>query len=217
MRLRLIIVAALGAGIVAAPALAQETTLDLSQVPLVATTKLHRPADPLNVALVGTKDQVIALMQAAGWQPADPVTWRSGAGIVRSVAFRRAYPTAPVSSLYYQGHKQDMAFEKQVGRSASKRHHVRFWKLRDEANGSSLWLGDATFDRSVGLSHHGAVTHHIDGDVDQERAFLMGELAATQRVTVTTVKGQGERRARNGGGDPYWTDGDVMLGVIKAP
>ena len=36
-----------------------------------------------------------------------------------------------------------------------------------------VWLGAATFDRSVGVSHYtGAITHHIDADIDAERALL---------------------------------------------
>ena len=163
------------------------------------------------------KEQIITLMKAAGWQPADPVTIRSSARILRSVAFRRAYLTAPVSALYYQGRRQDLAFEKEVGASARQRHHVRFWKVRDEAAGASLWLGDATYDRSVGFTRRGAVTHHIDGNVDQERNYLMDDLGQTRLLSISTWPGQGPRKARNGGGDLYWTDGNVALGVIKAP
>src|SRR5438270_680035 len=35
------------------------------------------PADPLNVALVGTKAEVMKIMLAARWYPADPLTLRS--------------------------------------------------------------------------------------------------------------------------------------------
>lgn len=216
--LRPILCAAFGALCFAAPAFAQDAAAlpDLSQLSLITTTKHHRPADPLNVALVGSRDEIIAVMQAAGWQPADPVTFRSSAHIIRSVALRRAYLTAPVSALYYQGRRQDLAFEQEVGRSASRRHHVRFWKVSDDGpGGRPLWLGDATYDRSVGLSHHGSVTHHISGDVDAERAFLIDGLNKTAQVaSVTTLKGAGPRRARNGGGDLYWTDGDVALAVV---
>lgn len=190
----------------------------LTGLSFTTTTRHYHPGDPLNVGLIGTQDQVIALMKAAGWQPADPVTMRTSAHIIRSVAFRRAYLTAPVSPLFYLGRRQDLAFEKQVGASARQRHHVRFWKARDEADGTSLWLGDATFDRSVGFTHRGAVTHHIDGDIDQERNYMMDDLGQTKLLSsLATVPGQGPRKARNGGGDFYWTDGNVALGVIKAP
>jgi hypothetical protein len=38
-----------------------------------------------------------------------------------------AYHDAPVSPLYYQGKKEQLAFEKPDGRSADQRHHIRLW------------------------------------------------------------------------------------------
>lgn len=208
----------------AAPAAAQSVlalpagiTQLITQATLVTTTKHHRPGDPLNVALVGSREEITAAMQAAGWQVPVPVSLRSGAKIVASVAIRHTYFTAPVSALYYLGRKQDLAFEKEVGHSASRRHHVRFWKLRDDGpDGRALWLGAATFDRGVGLSHRtGVVTHHIDGNVDAERAFLMDELNRALRLTaLQLLPGHGPIRARNGGGDAYWSDGNVELAII---
>jgi hypothetical protein len=184
---------------------------------LVTATKHHKPGDPINVGLVGSRDEIIAVMTAAGWQVPVPVTLRSSAKIVGSVALRHTYYTAPVSTLFYQGRRQDLAFEKEVGKSASQRHHVRFWKLRDDGpDGRALWGGAATFDRGVGFSHrNGAVTHHINGDVDAERAFLIDDLNKTLRVTaLTMVPGHGAMRAKNGGGDWYWTDGNMEVAVI---
>ena len=194
-------------------------TLELSPLSWVTQTKHHKPADPLNVGLVGSSDEITALMAAAGWTVPVPVTLKSSVKIAGSVALRRAYFTAPVSTLFYQGRAQDLAFEKEVGKSASQRHHVRFWKLRDDGpDGRPLWIGAATFDKGVGLSHrNAAVTHHINADVDQERGFLMGELNKTLRVVgLYTVLGHGAVRAKNGGGDVYFSDGNVLVAVIAA-
>ncbi len=184
---------------------------------LVTTTKHHKPGDPINVALVGSQDEIIAVMKAAGWQVPVPVTLRSSVKIVGSVALRHTYYSAPVSTLFYEGRKQDLAFEKEVGKSARQRHHVRFWKLQgDGPDGRALWAGAATFDRGVGFSHrNGAVTHHINGDVDAERGYLMDDLNKTLRLTALyMVPGHGALRAKNGGGDVYWTDGNVEVAVI---
>ena len=205
----------LSAQVVALPVLLQSAiTQDLAQLPMVTSTMRHKPGDPINVGFIGSQDEIIALLQAAGWQRPVLVTLKSSAKIVGSVTLHHAYYTAPVSSLFYQGRKQDLAFEKEVGKDARQRHHVRFWKLRDDGpDGRVFWLGAATFDKGVGISHRtGAVTHHISGDVDQERDFLLGELQGTQRLEGQyTVKGRGPIRAKNGGGDVYWTDGDVIV------
>ncbi len=192
-------------------------TQDLANLPFVTATRHHRPGDPINVGLVGSMEEITSLMQAAGWAIPVPVTLHSSVKIAGSVALRRAYLTAPVSSLFYQGHRQDLAFEKEFGKSASKRHHARFWKLQVSGpDGRPLWLGAATYDKGVGFSHpRPGVTHRINADVDAERDFLMGELNKTQRVVnLLTVKGHGPVRAKNGGGDSYFTDGDVVVAVI---
>ena len=60
------------------------------------------PADPLNVALVGSREEVARAMRAAGWLPADRITLKSGWRDARSVLFNRSYPTAPVSTHFVQ-------------------------------------------------------------------------------------------------------------------
>ena len=147
----------------------------LASLPMVTRTASDIPGDPLNVGLVGTKADVLHAMHAAGWFPADPITLRTSVEIVGSVVLDRPYHDAPVSPLYYQGKKEQLAFEKPDGRSADRRHHVRFWQVLDKgADGRPVWLGSITFDRGVCLSHHtGQLTHHIAPDIDVERDLLM--------------------------------------------
>ena len=77
-----------------------------------------------------------------------------------------------------------------------------------------VWLGDATFDKGVGVSHYtGAVTHHIDADIDLERKRLATDLEAAGMVDAKyQVTGVGPTvDGRNGGGDLYYTDGEVWI------
>jgi hypothetical protein len=61
------------------------------------------------------------------------------------------------------------------------------------------------------------VTHHIAADIDAERAVLSADLAATGRVEATyEVSGVGPTLfARNGGGDPYFTDGEIAMSRLR--
>ena len=80
-----------------------------------------------------------------------------------------------------------------------------------------LWLGSASFDRGVGLSHDtGQITHHIGADLDAERDFVMRDLAAAGWIRSTyEIAGSGAtRNGRNGGGDPYFPDGKATVGVL---
>ena len=191
----------------------------LADKAMVTTTKFGIPGDALNVGLEGNREDILCAMKEAGWRPADPVTLGASVEIAESVLARRAYDTAPVSALYYDGRRQDLAFEKPSGRSPKTRHHVRFWKVLDAgADGEPVWLGAATFDRSVGISHYtGQVTHHIAPDIDDERNLLASDLAATGHVASTYfVSGIGPTLlARNGGGDRYFTDGEVLISKLR--
>jgi hypothetical protein len=193
----------------------------LAELPMVTRTAQGIPGDPVNVGLVGDTKDVLCAMHAAGWYPADPVTLKSSIEIAGSVLLERPYRAAPVSDLYYLGRREDLAFEKSIGPSADRRHHVRFWKVLDQGKEKRpVWLGDATFDRGVGVSHYtGAVTHHIDSDIDAERQFLASDLQAAGMVQAKyQVTGVGPTLAgRNGGGDLYYTDGEVwILRLVEA-
>jgi hypothetical protein len=189
------------------------------EMPKTTHTAEGLPGDPLNVALVGTAEEVGRAMRAAGWRPADPTTWRTSLHIATSVLLNRPYAEAPVSNLYLWGRRQDLVFQRAAGKSARRRHHVRFWLAPEWAEGGRpLWVGAATFDRSVGVSHYtGQVTHHIEADVDRERDQLVSDLQGAGRVARTyTVAGVGPTaRGRNGGGDRYFTDGGIIVAVLS--
>ncbi|MEO8890815.1 MAG: LssY C-terminal domain-containing protein [Coleofasciculaceae cyanobacterium] len=190
----------------------------LELAPKTTKTAEGIPGDALNIGLVGTKTEVIQALLAAGWYPADPITFGSSLGIVKSVLLKKPDPKAPVSNLYLFGRKQDLAFELSAGKSAKQRHHVRFWQSGQKGTeGRPLWLGSVTFDRSVGISHFTAeVTHHIAADVDAERDSLVEKLVSVKQVQSSyQVTGVGATlQGRNGGGDWYYTDGELTVAVL---
>ena len=190
----------------------------LAGLEMTTRTTLGLPGDPINVGLEGSEEDVVCAMHAAGWRPADAVTLRSSLRIVGSVLLDRPYLDAPVSALRYAGRTQDLAFEKPSGVSARRRHHARFWKALDAgADGLPVWLGAAVYDNGVGLSHYtGQVTHHIAPDVDAERDLLISNLIGAKKVAETySVSGAGPTLfARNGGGDPYFTDGEIAFAKL---
>jgi hypothetical protein len=190
----------------------------LAFLPMVTRNGIGIPGGPLNVGLVGGKEDVLLAMHAAGWFPADPITLRTSIEIVGSVVLDRPYHDAPVSPLYYEGKKEQLAFEKPEGTSADRRHHVRFWQVLDTGTaGRPVWLGSVTFDRAVGLSHDtGQVTHHIAPDIDAERDLLMQDLGDAGIVQdFFQISGIGPTLfGRNGEGDPYYTDGEIHVATL---
>lgn len=190
----------------------------LEDIPNITHTGNGIHGDPLNVALVGTETEVKKIMLAARWYPADPLTLKSCLGIAGASVLKRTYDDAPVSNLYLFGRKQDLAFEQPVGKDPRQRHHVRFWKTDKLDNGWPVWIGAAIYDTKVGFSHTtGQITHHTGADVDAERDYLFQSLEATgdlaERYAVDDF--HKTREGRNGGGDPWHTDGKLYVGVIK--
>lgn len=192
----------------------------LDDVPGITLAANGIPGDPLNVALVGTEDQVKRILLAAGWYPADPLTLRSCLHIAEATVLKRSYDDAPVSSLYLFGRKQDLAFERPVDDNPRRRHHVRFWRTeKTDDDGRPIWLGAATYDDRVGLSHTtGQITHHIAPDIDAQRDGLFADLKKTGDLAETYDVDHFHKvcQGRNGGGDPWYTDGRLVVGVIAA-
>jgi hypothetical protein len=172
------------------------------------------PGDPLNVAFVGSREDVEAALLAARWAPADPITWRSAWRDATSVVFDRPYATAPVSTHFLFGRAQDLAFERIEGRSPRRRHHVRLWRVSER-----FWIGAATFDRSLGVSRRtGEVMHHIEENVDAERATVFEDLSRGGRLRriETSAGPRPPGGGRNGGGDRFITDGALWTGVLES-
>ncbi len=174
--------------------------------------------DPVNLALMGTGEQIEAAMRAAGWTKADPVTLASSIRIVTSTLRRRSYDEAPVSPLFLFGRMQDFAYQQEVAGNPAQRHHVRFWRCPDDwllPGGRRVeWLAAGTFDTAVGLSLFTLqVTHRIDADTDIERDHIVATVTAAEpRVRVDVIEDFSTGyHARNGGGDSIRTDGDLPI------
>lgn len=193
----------------------------LTEAPTRTHTTSGIPGDPVNLGLIGTEVELHRGILAAGWFPADPLTLRTSLRIAADTVLRREYTGAPVSSLYLFGRKEDFAFEQPFGDDPRRRHHVRFWQSPQvDADGRPLWFGAATFDQRVGLSHTtGEITHHIAPDIDAERDKLLADLkAAGALADESWINGfQPALSGKNGGGDPWKTDGRLGVGVLQTP
>jgi len=190
----------------------------LDGAPCICHTKDGIPGDPLNVALIAHEEELAKAMLAAGWDAADPITLRTSLRIAGGTVLRRSYTDAPVSNLYLWNRKQDLAFEQPVGNDPRRRHHVRFWRSDQlDDQGRPLWFGGATYDVCVGFSlRTGQITHHIQADVDAERAKLLDDLQKIRAIAeIRWVDDfNSQREGRNGGGDRYYTDGRLPVSLI---
>ncbi len=182
-------------------------------IPLTTFNRYGNPGDPINIEFIGTDGQIGAAFASAGWYRADEIDFVTSVRISVDSMLGRAYSTAPVSNLYLFGRKEDMVFER-PGHNVQQRDHIRIWKTsRSGSDARPIWIGSATEDVKVELSKTNHLpTHRISPDLDAERALVVSELAQTGFVVgEETHPGFGkETQGVNGGGDPYFTDGQVV-------
>jgi len=144
-------------------------------VPYALDKHGRRTGDAINLILLGREGQIDSAFRWAGWVAARPASlWAITREVTAAVASRPAIG-APVSALYFEGRKEDLAYEL-AGPNARIRHHVRIWLL-DSLDG--VWVAAATKDIGLRVKplHH-LITHRIDPQVDRERDVITGALAA---------------------------------------
>lgn len=209
--------------------------LQRHRVPSYTITSDGLPGDPVNLALVGTMEQLRAAYRIAGWSEADRLSIASSWRMVRAFVLNRPYPTAPFSTLFLFGRGQDVGFQRAIDDSPRKRHHVRFWGLppdraeqaldtrafwnaapRPQEGESVLWVGAATRDTGISLTRLTfQITHATDADTNEERDFIISELQSHQVIENVHSYASGERLAI-GRVNRYVTDGEVSVADLVA-
>ena len=201
------------------------------RVPSYTMTGDGLPGDPVNVVLVGTLAQLRAAFAAAGWFEADRLSVRSAWRMIRAFVCNSAYPKAPFSTLYLFGRGQDIGFQKPIGNSPRRRHHVRFWALSlaheaslgharffrsdgpPPADTRVLWVGAGTKDTGFSLTRLTfKVTHATDADTDIERDFIVAELSSFRVIGKTISYRAGQHLPAHV--NHYVTDGEVTLASL---
>src|SRR3989441_150585 len=195
-------------------------TYNFPAYPKITHTRSGAAGDPINLVFVGTKDQIMHGFQKAGWLLPDPITPQTSAKIAADSLAHRSYPTAPVSNLYVFGRVQDLAFEKPTN-DVQNRGHIRIWKADTLIGGQPIWVGAASYDSGIELSGTNHLpTHHIAPTVDLERNTVGADLEKTglAKEEVDAAFTPPILYARNGGGDYYESDGDVLvINYTQAP
>lgn len=160
-----------------APAPAAALAEFLRSQPSQVTKPDGRPVEDLiNLAFLGSTEELENAFRASGWLPADPTTAKTISRFCLAFNSKRRYARAPVSTLLYRGKTPSFVFEKSLD-SVSKRDHVRIWNA-GSFRGKQLWLGAATHDVGVRFNRRTFLfTHRVARDIDAERAKVTGDLA----------------------------------------
>jgi hypothetical protein len=179
--------------------------------PLKTTTKSGNPGDPINILILGSQQNINRYFTDAGWKVPDPITEETSIKIAVASLGNLPYPTAPVSNLYLYHRKQDLAFEKPTN-SVQNRDHIRLWKTGTTIDGEEVWLGSASYDQGIELSGRSHLpTHHISPSVDVERNRVIQDLKPFMKSSLVVSFDQPNLFGFNGGGDWYYTDGNIAV------
>jgi len=179
-------------------------------------------ADPVNLVVIGTPDEVYYAFIRAGWDETETIYKGSSWKTITSFIGGGEYRYSPISALYVFNRGQDIAFQK-ARDNIHERNHLRLWMSPYRYEGEPVWLGQISRDIGVRFTKKTITTHKIDPDVDETREGLLENLAYSQALAkVAYLRGVGEapidQPRANLTGDPYFTDGyRLVLWVTSRP
>lgn len=185
----------------------------LSRLPVYSETLTGDRMEPASFVFVGTEDQVVNAFESRGWDRADPSTF---AATLRALAVGLQggqYANAPVTPSFMASEPEAIAFQKPTAsNSLRQRHHIRIWRSDYSApDGRPVWEATASFDDGIELAGTAKLpTHHIDPNIDAERAYIINSLGYPDDFVALT----GPQMGHNGSGDEFFTDGRAELVLL---
>jgi hypothetical protein len=191
--------------------------LIVPELPGRTTTRYGQPADIVNIALLGSTEQMDAAFRAAGWKNGDRMSARSVLRQAHAFLSFNNYPNEPITTQLVDGRRVDTTWEKGLD-SYAKREHLRVWGRNDVIEGQTVWLGAMTRETGATLSvkQHKFI-HHIDADMDKGRTMLVRDLKLAGCVAAAyyVQRPQMTHAAMNATGDPMRTDGSLVVVQLK--
>ena len=190
----------------------------LAQAPRRVKNKKGGEGGPLNLVLIGSREEIIAAFEKAGWTKAQDENanslWKTFEAMVKGTG----YDEAPMSTLYMYGRPEDMAFEKMLN-TFTHRHHLRIWRAPATApDGRQMWVVVADHDNGFDI-RPGVISHSVDPKVDLERAKvgadlgMTGMVAAEELVSVSNPARVGVTAT----GGKWESDGRILIVDLKPP
>ncbi len=168
--------------------------------------------DPLNLIVVGELEDLVTIFTSVGWAETRELTFKSGLAMAKAFITGSSDRYSPISPLYYDGHPQDIAFQKSRD-TINQRLHLRLWYTPMRYKTKPVWIG--AISRDIGVKFTWSTwymtTHKIDPNLDDARDYLLSDLAEVEKVSQygfieNTALKQSTKPRKNLTGDPYTTD-----------
>jgi LssY C-terminus len=195
------------------PAVLTESVMQLlAKAPRRVKSKKGNEGGPTNLVLIGSRQEITAAFEKAGWTAAKDQDANSLWKTFEAVIKGKGYDAAPMSTLYMYGRPEDMAFEKMLN-TFTHRHHLRIWRAPATApDGRQIWLVVADHDNGFDI-RPGVISHSVDPRVDLERAKVGADLGMTGMVAAEELVSV-SNPARSGltaTGGKWESDGRILV------
>ena len=182
-------------------------------IPQHTTTSSMVDADLVNLAFLGSREQVESAFRHAGWNSSDAYSKRAFLNNFYAFLNDSGYAQAPMRPLLLDGKLPDMNFQKSLN-SYAKRDHLRIWQWPGSEEGEPVWLSSSTHDTGATLSvKYHRFLHHIYPYIDEERSKVIRDLSlagcvkSVSFVPRPSVPGF----SQNAIGDLVRTDGELAV------
>jgi hypothetical protein len=195
---------------------AEPSTL-VSSWPRRSTTLAMASADIVNLAFIGSRQQVETAFRNAGWRQSDSFSRHTF--LLNFYAFlnNSGYAQAPMRPFLLEGRPSDMNWEKSLN-SYARRDHLRIWEWTQDEDSQTLWLSSSTHDNGASLSlKYREFVHHIDPEIDHERSKVIRDLNAAGCVESVSLvpRNNVANLTQNAIGDPVKTDRALAIVRLK--
>jgi hypothetical protein len=189
----------------------------VEQFPVRVSTRKNVDADLLNIAFLGSEDQVRSAFQRAGWRTADPVSKGAWFKMIYALMNNSGYPQQPMMTFELNGKSEDMNWQKNLN-SYGRRDHLRIWHWTTSGAADAVWITSSTHDTGavLDLKHRGFV-HHIAPDIDEERSKVIRDLNFAGCVKSVSYVSRPEMptATHNSIGDVMITDGSMAVVALQ--
>ena len=201
----------------ASPAESDRLKQLVEQFPVRVTTKKNVDADLLNIAFLGSEEQVKAAFHEAGWNNADSVSRHAWIQSIYALLNNSGYAQQPMMTFLLNGKPEDMNWQKNLN-SYDRRDHLRIWRWTSNGAADSVWITSSTHDTGavLDLKHRGFV-HHIAPDIDDERSIVIRDLTFAGCVKSLSYVARPDMptATRNAIGDVVYTDGAMAVVTLQ--
>ena len=188
-------------------------------LPKISETITGAPAEPINIIVVASKENLIKSFTNSGWYVLDKISLKTSFKIIKAVLAKESYHQTPGLPVFWDTRSNDLGFGKPTPADlASSRHHIHFWETNFiTPDGQSVWVGTAHFDQSI--QKRGFIIlpiHSTELIVDKEREELKSNLEENNVIkSFEKIDLTGLTYGTKKSGNNFLTDGQAYILYLK--